>query len=107
MWQAAWLRAWQQHAEIERAQVFLLGEPGALLDQLAVHQRDLPGWPAERHHANAGEHAKCFSQGWCSGGCHGRVIPDGKPDGKRVRPTVAHLETFSTRWRQGLWICPV
>ena len=29
------------------AQVFLLGEPGPLLDKFTVHQRDLPGRPAE------------------------------------------------------------
>ena len=37
----------QQHAEIEGGEIFLLGEPAALLDDLAVHQRDLPRRPAE------------------------------------------------------------
>ncbi len=32
----------QEHAEVERPQILLLGDPALLLDQLPVHDRDLP-----------------------------------------------------------------
>src|SRR5215204_1174786 len=35
------LRTGQEHAEVERPQVLLLGNPPLLLDELAVHDRDL------------------------------------------------------------------
>ena len=41
------LGAGQQHAVVERVQEALLAEPAPALDQLAVHDRDLPGRAAE------------------------------------------------------------
>ncbi len=54
----------QQMAEIERAQEAALVDPLALVDQLAVHERDLPGRPAEAQAADAREHADEFGQGY-------------------------------------------
>jgi hypothetical protein len=33
----------QEHAEVQRPEVLLLGDPALLLDKLPVHDRDLPG----------------------------------------------------------------
>ena len=41
------LRTGQEHAEVQRPQVLLLGYPALPLDQLPVHDGDLPGWAAE------------------------------------------------------------
>ena len=41
------LRARQQHAVVERVKESRLADPALLLDQDAVHHRDLPGGPAE------------------------------------------------------------
>jgi hypothetical protein len=42
----------QQHAEIERVQEAVLGDPALLVDEDAMHQRDLAGRAAERQHAD-------------------------------------------------------
>ena len=42
------LRPRQQHAEVERVQEPRLADPPLLVDEDAVHDRDLPGRPAER-----------------------------------------------------------
>src|SRR5437899_9818046 len=41
------LRTRQEHGEIEGAQEEWLGDPALLVDELAVHDRDLPGRTAE------------------------------------------------------------
>jgi hypothetical protein len=41
------LRPRQQHAVIERVKKTLLADPAFLVDQDAVHHRDLPGGSAE------------------------------------------------------------
>jgi hypothetical protein len=51
------LRPRQQHAEAERLQVLLFGEPVAVLDQFLVHQRDLRRRAAEGQEADAPEDA--------------------------------------------------
>ena len=43
----------QQVAEIERLEVLVFADPTALLDQFAVHQRDLPCGAAEAEEADA------------------------------------------------------
>ena len=40
-------RSRQQHAVVQRMQEPALADPALLLDQNAVHHRDLPGRPAE------------------------------------------------------------
>jgi hypothetical protein len=50
----------KQHAEIERMQEPRLVEPAAFLDQLPVHQRNLPCWTAEGKKPDAAEDAKQF-----------------------------------------------
>ena len=47
------LGARQQHAVVERVQKPLLGDPALLLDQDAVHHRDLPGGAAEAQRRDA------------------------------------------------------
>jgi hypothetical protein len=41
------LRAWQQHAKVQRVQKARLANPAALLYQLGLHDRDLPRGTAE------------------------------------------------------------
>ncbi len=55
------LRPGQQHAEIQGMQEALLVEPFLLVDQDGVHQRDLPGWPAEGEKANSPEYGEKFA----------------------------------------------
>ncbi len=57
------LRARQQHAEIERMQKALLADPAALLDENAMHERDLSGRSAEGHDADLGPDVKRFTEG--------------------------------------------
>jgi hypothetical protein len=45
------LRAGQQHAVVQRMQEALLADPAPLLHQFGVHDRDLPGRPAEADEA--------------------------------------------------------
>jgi hypothetical protein len=70
----------QEHAEAQRLQVLLFGEPAAVLDQFAVHQRDLRRRAAEGQKADAPEDADklmCFraggERGVEAGVGHGRV----------------------------------
>ena len=53
----------QQMAQVERAQERPLLDPAALIDQLMLHQRDLPGGPAEAEEADAGEDAQKIGEG--------------------------------------------
>ena len=53
----------QQVAEIECAQKRPLIDPFALVDQLMLHQRDLPGGAAEAEEANPGEGAQEIGEG--------------------------------------------
>jgi len=41
------LRAWQEHAVVQRMQETALRDPAPPLHQLLVHDRDLSGWAAE------------------------------------------------------------
>ena len=50
-------RAGQEVAEIERVEEVFLAHPSPILDQLAVHQRDLPRRSAEAQQADAQERA--------------------------------------------------
>src|SRR5262245_37013005 len=56
--QLSCLWAWQQHREIQRAQEQTLGDPALLIDQLAVHARDLPRRAAEADEAELQPEAK-------------------------------------------------
>ena len=56
-------RAGQQHAVVQRMQEARLVEPTLLVDQDAMHQRDLAGGPAERQQADPGENARRFGKG--------------------------------------------
>ncbi len=57
----------QQVAEVERVEIVLLADPVPLLDQLAVHQRDLPRRPAEAQQADPQEHPEQVGKGWSVG----------------------------------------
>lgn len=46
------LRPRQQHAEVQGGQVFLLGQPFSLIDDLPVHERDLSRRSPERQAAD-------------------------------------------------------
>ena len=46
------LRARERHAEVERVQEAALRDPATPLDELVVHDRDLPGRPTEADHPN-------------------------------------------------------
>src|SRR5262245_5484093 len=52
------LRAWQQHAEIQCVQKTRLVDPFPFINHDAMHQRDLPGWPAEVDAADLQPHQK-------------------------------------------------
>ena len=52
------LRAGQYHAVVERVEKTAVVDPRACFDQLAVHQRDLPGGPAEAQQPDAQPHAR-------------------------------------------------
>ena len=41
------LGAGQQHAVVERMHEALFGDPAPALDQMLMHERDLPGWSAK------------------------------------------------------------
>jgi hypothetical protein len=57
------LRARQQHAVVERVQEARLADPAPLLDQFAMHQRDLPRRPAEAQPADPPPQAQGFGEG--------------------------------------------
>ena len=65
----------QQHAVVERVQEAPLGNPALLLDQLAVHDRDLAGGPAEADEAQPEPEPEGLAQrhvmrgGGSGGGC--------------------------------------
>ena len=48
------LRAREQHAKTQGMCELILIKPAALLDDFAVHDRNLAGWAAEPGRANAG-----------------------------------------------------
>ena len=83
------LRPRQQHAEVERVQEPLLADPTLLLDQDAVHHRDLPGRTAEAQrrdprpdpHRLGKRHALALR----SRVSHSSGVPCPKPD--RSRPS--------------------
>ncbi|MNF83274.1 hypothetical protein D3C84_655950 [compost metagenome] len=58
------LRLWagQQHAIVERVQKAPLGDPAPPFDQLLVHDRNLPGRPAETDEAELDPEAQGFAQ---------------------------------------------
>ncbi|MCY1235043.1 hypothetical protein D9M72_476470 [compost metagenome] len=62
------LGAGQQHAEVQRMQEALLADPAPPLDQLRMHDRDLPGGPAETDEAELEPEAKRFGKGNGRGG---------------------------------------
>ncbi len=54
----------QQHAEIQRMQEAVLGDPAPLLDEHAVHQRDLAGRSAEGQHADLRPDGEGLLESW-------------------------------------------
>jgi hypothetical protein len=72
----------QQHAEAQRLQELLFGEPGADFDQFAVHQRDLRRRTAEGQQADAPENTDKLGEprgvgavGGMACVCHERPAP--------------------------------
>jgi len=59
----------QHHAVVERVQKALLGDPAFPLDQVLVHDRDLPGRAAEADEAELEPVAKCLAKADGAGGC--------------------------------------
>ena len=56
------LRSGQQHAVVQRMQEPRLVEPALLVDEDAVHQRDLAGRPAERQQPDPGKDARRLAE---------------------------------------------
>ena len=56
------LRSGQQHAEVERMQKTLFRYPASLLDEFAMHDRDLPRRPAETDEAELEPEAQRFRE---------------------------------------------
>ena len=54
----------QQHAEVQAMQEAVLGDPPPLVDENAVHQRDLPRRSAEGQHPDLRPDGEGLSQGW-------------------------------------------
>ena len=54
--------AGQEHAVIERVQKARLTDPFLFLDQLGLHDRDLPGWPAKGNEAELQPEPKCLGK---------------------------------------------
>ena len=52
------LRAGQQHAVVQRVEEPGVADPPAALDELVVHDRDLPGRPTEVDEAELGPEAR-------------------------------------------------
>ena len=52
----------QQHAEIQRREIFFLIHPLTLFNHFTVHQRNLPRRPAKRQKANAREGVQKFAE---------------------------------------------
>src|SRR6266511_3622394 len=66
------LRPWQQHREVQGTQEHSLWDPALLLDELAVHDRNLTGWATEIDEAELQPELKGFAEAhlwswWCSG----------------------------------------
>ena len=57
------LRSRQEHAEVEGVQEAALRDPLPLVDEDAVHQRDLPGRPAEADEPDRCPHLQRFAKG--------------------------------------------
>jgi hypothetical protein len=64
-------RAWKQHAEVERMEETLLPDPLFLVDQDAVHHRDLPGRAAKAQRRDAGK--------TCEGNLDWKMTPSCSP----------------------------
>jgi hypothetical protein len=62
------LRPGQEHAVVERMQKAALADPALLLDQDAVHDRDLPGRPAEAQRGDPGPDAERLAERNAVGG---------------------------------------
>ena len=63
-------RAGQNHAVVERIEKSAIVDPRACFDQLAVHQRDLPGGPAKAQQPDAQPNARDLGESRL-GVCHG------------------------------------
>ena len=68
------LRARQQHAVVERVQEPRLADPALLLDQDAVHHRDLPGGAAERESRDPRPGPHRLGEGGIGGHLPGRTV---------------------------------
>ena len=81
---------WQQHAIVERVEEPLLADPSPLLDQHAVHHRDLAGRAAERKDADTAEDSDQLSERR-RGRCGGRFHRQAAFAGQLCRSAVACL----------------
>ncbi len=89
------LGAGQQHAEVQGVEECRLVQPLLFVDQNAVHQRDLAGWPSEREDADARERRDGFAKagrirvggaGFCECRHAGRVSECGWDRGSMPEP---------------------
>ena len=54
----------KEHAEIQRMQKALLRDPPPLIDEQAMHERDLAGRPAEGQDADPAPEGERFGKAW-------------------------------------------
>ena len=75
------LRARQQHAVAERVEVPALVDPAAALDELLMHQGDLPRGTAEVHESEPDPEARCLAE---RGGRGGRRSAGDPSEGRAI-----------------------
>jgi hypothetical protein len=94
------LRPRQQHAVVERVQEPALADPALLLDQDAVHQRDLPGRPAEAERRDLRPGAHRLAERDAVAGRYCRTIGDRRSSldfpRTRVTPSMLDQREFAT-----------
>ncbi len=47
---------WQQHAEVQRGEIFLFLKPAPLIDDFTVHEGNLTRWATKGEQSNSGPH---------------------------------------------------
>src|SRR3989344_9202535 len=95
------LRTWQHHAVIQGMQETALRNPALSLDQVLVHERDLPGRPPEAEKAQAKPVEESLPEGGGRRGDVKRMFVHGKGTGgngrgRRPRAAVAMLSLSGT-----------
>ena len=80
----------KRHAEVERVQEAALRDPAPPLDELVVHDRDLPGRPAEADHPELQPEAECLAFTRLRRRCR----PDGDTPGRLDGRVAAHAIGF-------------